>query len=73
MCSKALAMDDSENFKILVATDIHLGFEEKNLIRGKKLWSYSFIRIIIIIITMAIEKNSQYLITLYLCLYINNI
>lgn len=28
-------MDDPENFKILVATDIHLGFEEKNLIRGK--------------------------------------
>lgn len=29
-------MDDPENFKILVATDIHLGFEEKNLIRGKQ-------------------------------------
>jgi len=29
------SMNDPENFKILVATDIHLGFEEKNLIRGK--------------------------------------
>lgn len=36
MSSKALSMNDPENFKILVATDIHLGFEEKNLVRGKK-------------------------------------
>lgn len=36
MSSKTLLMSDDENFKILVATDIHLGFEEKNLVRGKK-------------------------------------
>lgn len=34
MSSKTSVTDDPENFKILVATDIHLGFEEKNLIRG---------------------------------------
>lgn len=36
MALNSLSTDDLENFKILVATDIHLGFEEKNLIRGKK-------------------------------------
>jgi len=36
MSSKTIVQDDSENFKILVATDLHLGFEEKNLVRGEK-------------------------------------
>jgi len=35
MSSNAIVHDDSENFKILVATDLHLGFEEKNLVRGE--------------------------------------
>ncbi|KAE9531309.1 hypothetical protein AGLY_010515 [Aphis glycines] len=34
MSSKTIVQDDSENFKILVATDLHLGFEEKNLVRA---------------------------------------
>ncbi|XP_008185560.1 LOW QUALITY PROTEIN: double-strand break repair protein MRE11 [Acyrthosiphon pisum] len=34
MSSNAVVHDDSENFKILVATDLHLGFEEKNLVRA---------------------------------------
>ncbi|XP_022175079.1 double-strand break repair protein MRE11 [Myzus persicae] len=34
MASGASVQDDSENFKILVATDLHLGFEEKNLVRA---------------------------------------
>jgi len=36
MSSRSIVHDNSENFKILVATDIHLGFEEKNLVRGEK-------------------------------------
>lgn len=35
MSSKEIVHDSSENFKILVATDLHLGFEEKNLVRGE--------------------------------------
>jgi len=35
MSSRAVVQDNSENFKILVATDLHLGFEEKNLVRGE--------------------------------------
>lgn len=48
MALNSLSIDDTENFKILVATDLHLGFEEKNLIRGKKKLHYIilFIRII---------------------------
>lgn len=33
MDSATLTVEDE--FKILVASDIHLGYEEKNLIRGK--------------------------------------
>lgn len=36
MSSNSLSLQDSDTFKILIATDIHLGFEEKDLIRGKK-------------------------------------
>lgn len=35
MSSKPLSLNNPENFKILLATDIHLGFEEKNLVRGE--------------------------------------
>ncbi|KAL4121253.1 hypothetical protein QTP88_013801 [Uroleucon formosanum] len=34
MSSKAIIHNHKENFKILVATDLHLGFEEKNLVRA---------------------------------------
>lgn len=42
MSSRSLLVDNPENFKILVATDIHLGFEEKNLVRGKKILNHYF-------------------------------
>lgn len=38
MTSESFRLDDPENFKILVATDIHLGFEEKDLKRGIEHW-----------------------------------
>ncbi|XP_050420693.1 double-strand break repair protein MRE11 [Adelges cooleyi] len=34
MSSNSSALDDSENFRILIATDIHLGYEEKDLTRA---------------------------------------
>lgn len=71
MSSKSLSTDDSESFKILVATDIHLGFEEKNLERGKITLYYSYFYYNILKYTLGLSSYSLH--PLSLCVYYKNI